>query len=86
MNIAISTYLQSKISFEVTEDEARALDALAGYGTKEFLECFYKYMGRAYLEPHEQGLKSLFEKIKELSRPLAELHDLRKQTKKIRIV
>lgn len=59
---------RTKISFSVdctlSEIEARALGALVGYGTDEFLAAFYKHMGKAYLEPHEAGLRSLFAKIK----------------------
>lgn len=47
------------ITIRLTESEARALDALAGYGVDSFLEVFYK-LGRAYMEPHEGGLRSLF--------------------------
>lgn len=42
----------------------RALEALAGYGSDGFLKVFYQHMGRAYLEPHEVGLRSLFETIR----------------------
>jgi len=47
-----------------SEIEARALDALAGYGTDAFLECFYKHMGKAYLQPYEKGLIELFDSIR----------------------
>jgi hypothetical protein len=50
----------------LTEDQARALDALVGYGTHAFLKVFYTHMGEAYLKPHEKGLISLFETIKEV--------------------
>lgn len=48
------------VSIALTEEEACALDALAGYGVDEFLRIFYEKMGRAYLQPHEAGLRSLF--------------------------
>jgi len=51
-------------TLELDESELRALDALAGYGTKSFLEVFYKHMGKAYMQPHEAGLKKLFETIR----------------------
>ena len=57
-----------KVAGEVTlvlnEEEAAALDALVGYGFKPFKEVFYEKMGKAYLQPHEQGLKSLFESVR----------------------
>ena len=54
-----------RISMSLSEAEARALEALAGYGSDAFLKVFYEHMGKAYLEPHEHGLRSLFEGIKE---------------------
>jgi hypothetical protein len=48
------------LSFTLGESEARALEALAGYGTDAFLEVFYAKMGKGYLRPHEAGLRSLF--------------------------
>jgi hypothetical protein len=56
--------VQVSATFQYNEEELRALDALVGYGTKEFLETFYKHMGKAYLEPHEKALVSLFENIR----------------------
>ena len=49
---------------ELDEPQLRALDALAGYGTDGFLKVFYKQMGKHYLQPHEAGLRALFETIK----------------------
>ena len=51
-------------TLELDEEELRALDALAGYGIKPFLEVFYKSLGKAYLQPHEDGLRRLFETIR----------------------
>ncbi len=51
------------ITIRLTESEARALDALAGYGIDAFLKVFYT-LGRHYMEPHEDGLRSLFEAIR----------------------
>ena len=55
--------IETWMTLRISECEARALDALAGYGTKNFLDCFYKHMGRHYLEPHEQGIVTLFKCI-----------------------
>ena len=64
MKIKNNTYVHFSVSCELTEDEARALDALAGYGLKSFLKVFYTEMGKHYLEPHEDGLRSLFTKVR----------------------
>lgn len=52
------------VSIKLTEAEVRALDALAGYGANAFLKVFYEKMGRHYMEPHEAGLRSLFDTIR----------------------
>lgn len=57
--------VEMTLTFEVNESEARALDALVGYGTDEFLAFFYEHLGTHYMKPHEAGLRSLFESIKE---------------------
>ena len=52
------------VTLHLTEAEIGALDALAGYGDKAFLDVFYEHLGRAYLHPHEGGLRSLFEAVR----------------------
>ncbi len=52
--------IQTHLTISITEVEARAFDALVGYGTDAFLKVFYEKLGKAYLEPHEDGLRSLF--------------------------
>lgn len=50
---------------EISEEEIRALDALAGYGADAFLKVFYEKLGKAYMEPYEAGLRSLFATIRD---------------------
>lgn len=71
--------VQFTVNFELTEGEMKALDALAGYGTKEFLDCFYKHMGEAYLKPFESDLINLFEKVKQLREPINTVNEARKK-------
>lgn len=52
------------VRLQLTEAEAGALDAIAGYGADSFLEVFYKHMGKAYLEQYEGGLRSLFDSVR----------------------
>ena len=56
-------------SLDLNESEMRALEALVGYGTDTFLDAFYSKLGKHYLSPHEHGIRTLFEKIKEEIRP-----------------
>jgi len=55
--------LRALIVIVLSEEEAGALDALAGYGTDAFLEMFYEKLGKAYLKPYESGLRSLFDSV-----------------------
>lgn len=57
--------IQITVKFDITESEARALDALVGYGFVPFKTAFYEKLGKAYMEQHEDGLKSFFESIKD---------------------
>lgn len=59
--------LDVRATLTVNEAELRALDALVGYGTDPFLKVFYEKLGRAYLEKHEAGLRSLFESVRSLA-------------------
>lgn len=63
----MKTSARATVNLEVTltinESEARALDALVGYGFKGFIEVFYKHMGQAYMRPHEKGLESFFDSV-----------------------
>lgn len=58
------------VSIKLNESEVCALDALAGYGADEFLKVFYEKMGRHYMEPHEAGLRSLFNTIRSELKPI----------------
>lgn len=58
--------IELRIALELTESEARALDALVGYGDDAFLEVFYAKLGKAYMEEHEMGLRSLFRSVRDL--------------------
>lgn len=74
--------IKGEVTLVLTEEEAKALDALVGYGPREFLAVFYKHLGKAYLEPHERGLKSLFESVRtgdgSVSNFLKRIHEARK--------
>lgn len=63
----MKSYLKSEIKnsfiLELNEEEAKALNALTLYGTDSFLNMFYKQLGKHYLKPYENGLRSLFDGI-----------------------
>ena len=56
-------HVEVSATMKFSEIELRALDALVGYGVKPFLEVFYAKMGKHYMQPHEEGLRTLFSSI-----------------------
>jgi hypothetical protein len=73
----------TRITLELTEQEARALDAIFGYNVDVFLRVFYERMGKHYVQPHEDGVRSLHKTIRGvLSKPLSEVDKLRKSVVK----
>lgn len=65
MEVTSNSVIDFKVFLQLTEPEARALNALTVYGHKSFLEVFYEKLGKSYMEAHEQGLISLFNNVKE---------------------
>lgn len=49
----------------IDEAETRALDGLVGYKFEDFVTTFYEELGSHYLKPHEAGLRSFFESVRE---------------------
>lgn len=66
-------------TIKLTETELRALEALVGYGTDNFLEVFYKQMGKHYLQPHEAGIRTLFDVIRSDLNPILHRADAAKK-------
>lgn len=56
--------IEARAELVLSESELRALDALAGYGTDEFIKAFYKVMGEHYLRPYEEGLRSFLSSVR----------------------
>lgn len=72
--------VQTEITLKINEAEARALDAMFSYGANAFLEGFYKCLGKAYVQPHENGVRSLHDTIRaQLAGPLATVTECRRQ-------
>lgn len=62
--IKSSVDINAQIQITLTEGEARALDAIVGYGPGKFVEWFYANLGRHYLKPHEKDMINLFDKVR----------------------
>lgn len=76
-NTSISVEL--KVTLELTEQEARALDGIFGYDVEAFLKVFYQRMGKAYVQPHEAGVRSLHATMRSiLGKPLQMISDARR--------
>ena len=56
--------VQVEATLIISEEELAALEALSSYGTDTFLYWFYKTLGKHYLSPHENGLRSLFDAVR----------------------
>jgi hypothetical protein len=54
-----------ELVFTINEAEARALDALVGYGDDAFINEFKASLGAAYIENHEQGLRLFFKSVRQ---------------------
>lgn len=63
--ITSSATLDIKVVFTINEEEARALDALAGYGDDEFIKMFYDNLGKSYMKPYENGMREFLKTIRE---------------------
>lgn len=63
-NVKATTTMQMFVTFTVSEDEARALVELTGYGEEQFIKAFYEKLGKTYMEKHEQGLRTFIRTVK----------------------
>lgn len=59
MKCYLKSEIEAKIVLVLPEKQARALLALLGYNTDDFLKFFYEKMGTAYLKPHEKSFREL---------------------------
>lgn len=78
MIATIQPTLDVKVTLQLSESEAAALHAITVYGAKEFLDAFYKTLGRHYLEPHAGQIAPLFEKLGQLDAVLEKAKRIRK--------
>ena len=67
--ITATPKLGVETSFTIDESEARALDALAGYGDDAFIKAFYETLGKGYMEKHEAGLRKFLTSIRDVINP-----------------
>lgn len=63
MKSSVESSISAQVYLVLSEFEARALLAITAYGVDAFIDCFFKNLGKAYLEDHVDGLKALFKSI-----------------------
>lgn len=56
--------IEMSVTFTVSEEEARALVELTGYGEEQFIKAFYEKLGKSYMQKHEQGLRKFIRTVK----------------------
>ncbi len=77
--IVVTHRLDCGMSILLNESEARALDALVGYGDDAFIQEFKEKLGEHYIRDHEQGLRSLFQRLRQaLPSELARIDEARR--------
>jgi hypothetical protein len=57
--------IELMVTIALTESEARAVDAMAGYGDDAFVKAFYDHLGQHYMKPHEQGLRTFLKSVRQ---------------------
>lgn len=53
-----------EITLRLTEEEARFLDAVVGYGWASFIKAFKVHLGSTYIEGHEQDGEEFFDAVR----------------------
>jgi sarcosine oxidase delta subunit len=66
MKIISQAKQEFTVILQLTEDEARALHDITAYGYDAFMSVFKEKLGKAYIEKHEKGSKSLFEVVRDV--------------------
>lgn len=82
MRAIIHPTIDVKVTLVLNEREAAALHAITVYGAKNFIEAFYKTLGRHYLEPYANEVEPLFEKLRQLESVLQQADSVRRNLPK----
>lgn len=71
--------IDASIVLLLSEDEARALVAICGYGPQKFLKWFEENLGKHYISKAKGGVNSLFDTVStQLPQHLSTLDEARK--------
>lgn len=58
--------IEMEVVMSLTEEEARALEAFAGYSHDETIKVFYEKLGSAYMKEHEAAFRSFLKGCREV--------------------
>lgn len=58
-----SVLLEMSICLNLSQEEAAALKEMTKYGIEAFLKGYERQLGKHYIAPHKEGLRSLFKTI-----------------------
>jgi hypothetical protein len=64
MKVNPNINISYEVNLTLSEIEARAFFAIVSYGFEEFLNVFYKHLGKGTLKDNEKGAKLLFESVR----------------------
>lgn len=76
--------VEFKLNIELTEGEARAWDAIVGYGFEAFIKVFKEKLGSHYITPYEKDCEKMFKDTRqELGFQLHAIDEIKKAIKNI---
>jgi hypothetical protein len=85
MEYEVKPVINFTVEMKLTENEARALGAIALYGVEPFLKVFYTNMGSCYLKPTEKDFRELFGKIGcSLCSSITQIDEMKKRLREVK--
>lgn len=60
MKSEVKATVEFKVNIELTENEARAWDAIVGYGWGPFIKVFKEHLGTHYIKNYEKSAENMF--------------------------
>jgi ATP-dependent 26S proteasome regulatory subunit len=78
MKYQIDLNIHFTVKMELTEKEALALRAIAGYGHEAFIKVFKEHMGQHYISEGEQTIPELFNKFNNLQSSIDRIREAKK--------
>lgn len=58
--------MEFHVNIQLTENEARAWDAIVGYGWDAFIQVFEEKLGKHYIRPYKADAERLFKETRQI--------------------